>query len=56
MISFELSVAPNPFQPSVSFNIETNHLICVAKQMTGFYTECNTGLNWVKRGRSQQFW
>ena len=38
----------NPFQPSVAFHIETSHLICKAKQMTGFYMKCNTGLKWVK--------
>ena len=39
----------NPFQPNVVFLIETNHLFCSAKQMTGFYKKCNTGLKWVKR-------
>ena len=27
----------NPFQSSVVFHIETSHLFCRAKQMTGFY-------------------
>ena len=49
MISCELCMLPNPFRPSVAFNIETFHLICIAKQLTGFYRECNTGLKWVKR-------
>ena len=35
------------FQPSVAFHIETSHLICSAKQMTGFYTKRNTVLKWV---------
>ena len=38
----------NPFQPSVAFHTEISHLICNAKQMTGFYTECNTSMKWVK--------
>ena len=37
----------NPFQPSVAFHIETSHLFCRAKQITGFYMKCNTGLKWV---------
>ena len=37
----------NPFQPIVSFHIETSHLICSAKQMTDFYMKCNTGLEWA---------
>ena len=39
----------NPFQSSVTFHIETSHLICNAKQMTGFYMECNTWLKWVNQ-------
>ena len=34
----------NLFQPSVAFYIETSHLFCSAKEMTGFYMKCNTGL------------
>ena len=34
----------NLFQPSVAFHIEISHLLCKAKQMTGFYMERNTGL------------
>ena len=46
----EDSTSPfNPFQPSVAFHIETNHLICLGNQMTGFYVKCNTGLKWVKQ-------
>ena len=37
----------NPFQPSVAFHIETSHLFCVGKKMTGFYMKCNTGLKQV---------
>ena len=33
-----------PFQPSVAFHIETNHLFSSAKQVTGFYMKCNTGM------------
>ena len=33
------------FQPSVVFHIETSHLFCSAKQMTGFYMKHNT---WLK--------
>ena len=32
---------------SVSFHIETSHLIFKVKQMTGFYMKWNTGLKWV---------
>ena len=35
------------FQPSAAFHIETTHLFCCAKQMTGFYMKCNTGLKLV---------
>ena len=38
----------NPFQPSVAFYIATSHLFYSAKQMTGFYMECNTDLKRVK--------
>ena len=38
----------NPFQPSVAFHIETNHLIFNAWKMTGLYMKRNTGLNRVK--------
>ena len=30
--------------PSVSFYIETSHLICTANQVNVFYLKCNTGL------------
>ena len=35
-------------QPNVAFHIETSHLFCFAKQVTGFYMKRNTGLKWVK--------
>ena len=38
-----------PFQPSVAFHIETNHLIRSVNQMTGFYMKCNTWLIRVKQ-------
>ena len=38
----------NLFQPSVAFHVETSHLFCGAKQMTGFCMKRNTGLKWVK--------
>ena len=34
----------NPFQPSVPFHIDANHLFPSPKQMTGFYMELHTGL------------
>ena len=39
----------NPFQLSVAFHIETSHLFCFAKQITGFYMKRNTALKWVKK-------
>ena len=38
---------------SVEFHIETSHLICRAKQVTGFYMKCNTGPKWVNQIRLQ---
>ena len=37
----------NPFPSSVVFHVETNNLICRAKQMTGFCKKCSTGLKLV---------
>ena len=34
----------NSFQPSVDLHVETSHLFCFGKQMTGFYVKPNTGL------------
>ena len=36
-----------PFQPSVVFHIEASHLLCSAKQMTGFHMKCNARLKCV---------
>ena len=38
----------NPVQPSVSFDIETNHFLCPANQITGCYMKCSTVLKWIK--------
>ena len=40
----ETNIKIKTFQSTVSFSIETSHLIYSAHQMTGFYMECNTGL------------
>ena len=45
--AFQYSTLFNPFQPSVLFHVETSHLLCIAKQMTGFYMKCSTRLKWV---------
>ena len=37
----------NPFQPNIDFGAETSNIFCTPNQITGFYMECNTGLNWV---------
>ena len=37
----------NLFQPRVVFHIETSHLFCRAKQLTGFYMKSNTRLKRV---------
>ena len=44
----------NPFQPNVLFHIETSHLFCRLKQMTGFYMKRNTGLKYVNFEHIQQ--
>ena len=36
------------FHPCVAFHIETSHLFCGAKQITGFYIKWITGLKCVK--------
>ena len=33
------------FWLNVAFDIETSHMFCYAKQMTGFHMKCNSGLN-----------
>ena len=35
----------NPFRPSIAFHIETSHVNCTVKQMTGFYMKWDTGWN-----------
>ena len=42
------TLAFNPFQPSVAFDIETSLLICSVNQKIGFLEKCNTGLKWVQ--------
>ena len=42
-----VSICFNSFQPNVAFHIETSHLFCFAKKMTGFYMKHNTGLKLV---------
>ena len=37
-----------PFLSGVAFHIETSHLFCSAKKMTGFYVKHNTGQKWLK--------
>ena len=41
----------NPFQSIGTFHIETNYLICIANQMTGFYIKCNTGPKRVQQNQ-----
>ena len=43
----------NPFQPSVTYHIETSHLFCFAKQMTGFHMKCKTN-DWFPY--EMQYW
>ena len=38
----------NPLQPSVTFHIESSHLIYTEKQMTGDHMKCNSEQKWVK--------
>ena len=38
----------NQFQPTVAFLIETSHLFCPVKQMTGFYMKRNSCLKLVE--------
>ena len=39
----------NPFQPSAAFLVETSHLFCSAKQVTGFCMKRNNGLKLVSK-------
>ena len=48
VLDFRSNAPANLFQPSVSFHIETNHLVYNANQMIGFYMKCNAGLKRVK--------
>ena len=41
----------NLYQLSVAFIVETSHLFCGAKQLTGVYMKLNTGLKRIKRER-----
>ena len=36
------------FQSSMTFYIETSHLICSANQAAGFYKQCNTSIKLVE--------
>ena len=47
----------DPLTTSVAFHIETNRLICIANQVTGFCMKNNTGLIWVNLliGATDQF-
>ena len=46
----------NLFQPSDTFHTETNHLICCANQMAGFYMKCKTGIKWVEEASKLCNW
>ena len=46
----------NPIQPSVVFHIETIHLFCCAKEITGLYMKNNTEPKWVKSSPSSCFY
>ena len=52
VLESDSSVFVNPFQPGVAIDVETSHLFCSAKQMTGFYmktsTDGLTGAKWAK--------
>ena len=42
-----MPVLINLFQSSLTFQIETSHLVCAANQMSGFYMKNKAGLKWV---------
>ena len=44
----------NSFQPIFAFLIETSHLFCSTKQLTGFYMKCSTGMKWVNQSTFQK--
>ena len=41
---YEWNIDLNPFQPSVTFHLKTNHLFSSANRMTAFYRKCNATL------------
>ena len=45
--SSKFTCSINTFEQNVTFNIETTHLFCRAKKMTGFNMKRNTGLKWI---------
>ena len=49
--NFFISIRTNidQFQCSVTFYIQTSHLICCGNRMIHLYMKCNTGLKWVKQ-------
>ena len=49
-----LSTLLNPFQPSIAFNIETSHLICIANSVNVFFMNRNTVLEYVKDAHNLQ--
>ena len=46
---FHLGVLFSPFQLGGRFHIAFGHLICIAKQINGFYIKRNTGLKKVEQ-------
>ena len=46
---FDLGVLFNPFQLGGRFHTAFGHLICIAKQINGFYIKRNTGLKKVEQ-------
>ena len=53
--SLQLWTGVNLLQPSVAFHRESNHLIFIVNQMTGFYMKCNTWMKWVKPQQTSMF-
>ena len=50
-----MPVLINLFQSSLTFQIETSHLVCAANQMSGFYMKNKAGLNgfMLKQGQTK---
>ena len=46
-IYFEVICKNIKIHPTITFYIETSHLICFANQVTGFYVKSNTGMKLV---------